>query len=517
MTPNKIYKSLIALFAGGLLPLAFAPFGYSPIAILCCALLLTLWLNDSVRDALRHGFIFGLGFFSVGISWVYISIHEFGNTIAPIALFITALFVAILACFPAMQGYVLARFFPRDTPTKLFFAFPASWVLIEWVRNWIFTGFPWLLLGASQTNSPLRSFAPIVGEPGLSFLVALTGALLVTLIINLPIAKKFGIEKNHMPLINKKIFYLSTIGILLIWGSTFLLKSIHWTKPASKPIQVSLIQGNIPQQLKWNPQYLETTLKSYYELTQQHWDSRIIIWPEAAIPLLQKDAQGFLNGLSKKAKAHKTTLITGIPIQENSRYYNGLLALGVDQGKYYKRHLVPFGEYLPWWTQWLKGIIGFLAIPMSDFSAGPVQQPMLHVAGIDIAAFICYEITYSDLVLKGLPQAQLLLTISNDAWFGDSLASAQHLQIGQLRALETGRYLIFTANDGITAIVNPEGHIQQQISRFQIDVLTGTVEAMNGITPWMVIGMLPFISVIFILFVLAGWRESVERKASNRV
>lgn len=494
-------KNLIACLVGAALPLAFAPFGGYPLAILCPALLLLLWLDCTGKQGFWRGLWFGIGFFGVGISWVYISIHEYGNTDVLLATFITALFVLILALFPAIEGYVLGRFFPRNNFSKLCLAFPSLWVLLEWVHSWLFTGFPWLLLGASQTNSPLHGFAPIVGEYGLSFLVTLLAGILV--FVGAPLVGALP-RAGARPAPTKIIFGFLTVLCTLLAGLA--LSKIEWTKPTGNPIQVSLIQGNIPQELKWDREYLETTLNRYYELTQQHWDSRIIIWPEAAIPLLQKDAQSFIDKLDEAAKQHNTTVVTGIPIQDGFRYYNGMIAVGVDHTTYYKRHLVPFGEYVPF-ENLLRGLIGFFAIPMSDFSAGPAQQPKFHVDGLNIAPFICYEVVYPAIVLSEMPQAQILVTLSNDAWFGRSFASAQHLQIGQLMAQATGRYLIFSTNDGITAIVTPQGKIAQQIPRFKVDVLTGNVTAMTGSTPWIVMGDTPIIILMFVLVGIARWRN----------
>lgn len=474
---SSFVKLIYCLISGALLTLAFAPFNYFLFAVIAPILLLLLWLHASTRESFWRGFIFGLGFFGTGVSWVYISIHQYGNTSAPLAFLITALFIAILASFIAIQGYLLARFFPNNTVIKFCLAFPTTWVLMEWTRSWIFTGFPWLLLGTSQINSPLRGFAPLIGEYGLSFLLLLTCGLLVTIFYS----------KNTL---TKKLTLLSII--LTIWCSGNWLANKQWTQADHKTIQVSLIQGNIPQQLKWDVNYIETTLQKYYQLTQKNWDSQLIIWPEAAIPLLQTEAQGFLDAMDKEAQQHHATLITGIPIKDGFTYYNAMIALGQYHAKYYKQHLVPFGEYVPL-EKWLRGVIGLFDIPMSNFSSGSSQQPDFKLGNLIIAPFICYEIVYAQTVLNHLPQAGILLTISNDAWFGHSFASEQHLQIGQMRALETGRYLIFATNDGITAVINHTGKIEKQIPRFTQGTLTSVVPIMSGSTPFVRLGVTPLI------------------------
>lgn len=483
------YRNLLALLAGGLLAFAFAPFHIYPLAILCPAILLMLWRNCLPKQAFWRGFLFGIGLMGVGASWIFVSIHEFGNTSAPLAIFITSLFVLFLSLYPAIQGYVLNRFFPDDTFPKLCLAFPSSWVLLEWVRGWLLSGFPWLFLGTSQVESPLRGFAPIVGEYGISFIVTLCSGLLIYAFYAWSAAKKW-------------YALVSLIAIIFIWSSANFFTHIDWTKPQGEPIKVSLVQGNIPQQLKWDPEYLQSTLQSYYQLTQAHWDSEIIVWPEAAVPMLLQDAKNFLNTLDIAAKQHHTAFITGIPIQDGFSYYNGIISLGMGHGIYYKRHLVPFGEYVPL-DSLLRGLIGLFNIPMSNFSAGPLQQNNLLTDHIIIAPFVCYEIAYPNLVLSLLPQANLLLTVSNDAWFGHSFAPAQHLQIGQMRALETGRYHLFSSNTGLTAIVSPQGKIQASIPPFQTMVLSGTIQKFVGATPYVLIGYIPILVLMGVLFVAA--------------
>lgn len=490
----SLTRNLFALVAGATLPFAFAPFGFYPLAVICAATLLILWLSTSPKQAFWRGMCFGIGFFGVGISWVYISIHQYGNTDVWLAVLITAVFVLVISSYIALQGYLFARFFPKNTFSKLCLAFPASWVLQEWIRGWLFTGFPWLLLGASQTNSPLSGFAPIIGEYGLSFLVAFIAGLFVYA------GKKFEYKKMLYVCFALVAFLLSGIA----------LAQVQWTQPSGKSIKVSLVQGNIPQQLKWDRAYLETTLNRYYELTQKHWDSRIIIWPEAAIPLLQKEAQGFINLIDKQAKQHNATIVTGLPIQDGMQYYNGMIAVGLDHATYYKRHLVPFGEYVMF-DKWLRGLIGFFSIPMSDFSSGPTKQADFQVNGLNMAPFICYEVVYPNIVLSEMPKAQILVTLSNDAWFGHSFASAQHLQIGAFMALATGRYLIFSTNDGITAIVTPKGQIQQQIPRFEAEVLTGRVYPMVGSTPWAWMGDTPILILMVMLVGIGFWRNKKSR------
>ncbi len=482
----RIVRYLMALIAGLLLPFAFAPAAFYPLAIIAPALLLTLWLNRSPKEAFWLGLIFGSAFFGLGVSWVYISIHEFGDTAPPLAALITALFILILALYPAVQGYVLTRFFPRTNFSKVYLAFPASWALFEWLRSWIGTGFPWLLLGVSQTGSWLKGYAPIIGEYGISFLVILCSALLVTAF-----------------LAGWRRCYKSLSVIIIIWLIGGLFTQIHWTRPKGVPFTVTLVQGNIPQQVKWTPDFLKPTLERYMQLSTPYWNSTLVVWPEAAVPALLQDVQPFIKDLQTHAAEHYTTFIIGIPTADGFNYYNSMLLLHNDKQQfYYKRHLVPFGEYVPF-DRWLRGLIGFFNIPMSNFSAGAWQQPALQFSNIFIAPFICYEIAYQQEVLPEFPKANILVTISNDAWFGHSFASAQHLQIGQLRALETGRYHLFTSNSGLTAIIDSEGNIQASLPQYETAVLTGEAQSMIGATPLVWLGAKSIIIALVLLLLLA--------------
>lgn len=479
------YKEITALIAGSLLAFAFAPMSIYPLAVLSPAILLLLWLNSSAKRAFIIGLVFGIGFYGVGVSWVFISIHEFGHTSLFLASLITALFILILGLFTGIQGFLLNRFFPNTTFTKLYLIFPSSWALIEWLRSWIFTGFPWLLIGTSQVNTPLSGYAPIWGIVGMTFLVTLTASLVLSLFcpfLNNRFDCQFDLKNFHA---SKPL-----MALIILWASGYGLSFIPWTHIQGKPIQISLIQANIPQEIKWEPEYQKASLLHYLQLTKSHWDSRLIIWPEAAIPFLQNQVVDFLKQLDRQAKQHKTTLITGIPIQEGNQYFNGMLALGLDQATYYKQRLVIFGEYLPWWIIWAHGLLNLLDIPMSSFSPGPSHQPAFTVANAHIGTFICYEIAYSNLVRQALQDdhAQLLLTINDDAWFGHSFALAQHLQIGQFQALATGRYLAFLSNTGLTAIVTPKGKIIAKIPPFETGVLTSLIYKSTGLTPWVYLG-----------------------------
>ncbi|CAM4467333.1 MAG: Apolipoprotein N-acyltransferase [Legionellaceae bacterium] len=475
----------LVIIAGACTPFAFSPIHFYLFALLTPAILFKVWQKSLPKEAFIQGLLFGISFFSIGVSWVFISIHEFGNTSIFIASLLTFFFILVLAFFIGLQGYLYRRYFSQTSEISSIMTFSALWVIMEWVRSGIFSGFPWLILGYSQIHSALSGYIPILGEYGVSFLLTLSSGLLILFFSN------------------KKRFLIASI-FFMIWLSGFALSKIEWTKPKNlKWYKVALLQGDIPQELKWNPDYLNNTLKTYLELTRQHLTTDIIIWPESAIPTAYQYVNDFLIALNEEAKANNIALIVGIPSIANQKtnfedhYYNGLFTFGKGSGSYFKRHLVPFGEYLPL-KKLLHGLIAFFDIPMSDFIPGKMAQEKLKLKDLSAASFICYEIAYPEIVRYQIDTADLLITISNDSWFGNSLAPWQHLEIGQFRALQTGRYMLFASNSGVTAIINPKGIITKIIPQFKTAVLTGEIQAMVGITPWMKIGSLPIIFLLFL-------------------
>jgi apolipoprotein N-acyltransferase len=463
----SFFYFIFAFIAGALLPLGFAPAGFFGLSVISPLLLLFILENTSAKYSFWKGFVYGLGFFGFGAYWIYISIDTYGNTNFIIAGIITAGFISILSLFPAVMCYVYKKYFSN------IIAFPCLWVLLEWTRSWFLTGFPWLLLGQSQTNSPLHGYAPIIGVYGISFLVVLSSSLI------------FNMIKN-----NKRIVSLILLGI--IWIGGYSLNFVQWTHPSSEPFPITLIQGNIPLMTKWDPQQAYKSLKTYEFLSNLHMDSKIIIWPETAITLLLPDAAPFLGHLNNFLEKKHTAIISGIPIPQDDHFYNGAIVLGDGSGHYFKRHLVPFGEYVPLQSL-LRGLIGFFNLPMSSFSAGPPAQTLMSIQGMNVAPFICYEIAYSHLLRTDLPLANILVTMSNDSWFDQSEALAQHRQIAQLSAQMTQRYMLVATNSGQTVVINPYGKVLAQAPINQVAYVTATIQAMSGSTPWIKFGNWPIL------------------------
>ncbi len=486
---SKYVGEILALCAGGCLPLAFAPISLFPMAILSPAILFFLWQAISPKRGFWRGFLYGIGMFGVGVSWVLISIHQFGNIPLLSSLFLTLVFVLGMALYPAVLGWLVTRFFPEETIFKTLLILPAAWTLLEWVRSWLFTGFPWLSLGYSQIDSPLSGFAPLLGVYGLSWLVVLTASL------GLLVWERRNWKWGGSVL----------LMVVIIWGSGWFLREVDWTTAVGKPISVVLVQGNIPQDFKWVPSFQEPTLQRYLDQTQPHLDANLIIWPESAIPMFYHQALDVLENLYNQHVTQGVDFLIGIPIMEkDEEYFNGVVSLSSSPiGFYYKRHLVPFGEYIPFQKSlgdWLQ----FLNIPMSEFSAGQEGQPNLLGAGLSLGVSICYEDAFGGLVRSGLPEAQLLVNVSNDAWFGDSLAPHQHLEIARMRALETGRYLLRATNTGISAVIDVKGKVVAQAPQFEIFSLRATATPYEGTTPYVRFGDGLMVSVLMVIMVIGG-------------
>jgi apolipoprotein N-acyltransferase len=487
---------LLALLAGALLPLAFAPFHFFPLAIAAPAVLFLLWQGLTPRRAFRRGYLFGVGMFGVGVSWVFVSMYDFGGIALALSLFLTALFVLFLCLFPALLGYGLARLGGRAPPLlRLALLYPAGWVLFEWIRGWFLTGFPWLLLGYSQTDTVLAGWAPVSGVYGVSLAVALCGGWLAALV-----HARGAVQRMML-----------VTGVLALWGSAALLQLPAWTRPTGEPLRVTLLQGNIPQDIKWLEDVREPTLELYSRLTAQHWDSRLIVWPESAVPAMYHDVEHYLDRLAEQTRRHDSELLVGVLYDDlaTGRYYNSIASLGDHRAFYHKHHLVPFTEYLPM-QGLLGGIVNFMQVPMSDFSKGPVRQPPLAVAGQWAGISICYEDAFGEEVIKALPKATFLVNVSDDAWFGHSIAPRQHLQIARMRALETGRPLLRATNTGVTAIIGPHGRIQAEAPPFKVAALTGEIQPRQGMTPYARTGNAPVVILIAVMLAAGGfiaWRR----------
>jgi apolipoprotein N-acyltransferase len=479
--PVLPYLLAALLGAGGVL--CFAPFGLFWLAPM-------IWLGffallRRVSGLLRGaalGFIFGLGFFLTGVSWVYVSLSVFGGMPWWLAGLAAFLFCVVLACFPMLAGWLFKRWQPKAAwrQALLFAGLVAT---ADWMRTWVFTGFPWLALGYSQTApSPLAGFAPLLGVHGLSALVALSGAMLIRWRVGLPL-------------------------FIVLFSLGYGLSQLPWTTPSGAPLTVSLVQGNVPQEMKFRPEAFNQTLRLYRDLVRVN-PAKLIVLPESAIPALFADLpERYVAELKEVGQAAGGDLIVGAFTGGDGKYWNSAISLGHSPTQYYsKSHLVPFGETMPPGFSWL---LDLLAIPMSTLMSGPAHQPPLNVAGQLVAINICYEDVFGHEIIRALPDAGILANLSNTAWFGQSLAQPQHLQIAQMRAAETGRPMLRATNTGMTAIVNAQGEVEASLPPFTQGVLRGEVQPHQGLTPYVHFGDDLVFLLVLLMLVLGVRRRHI--------
>ncbi|MGR9045112.1 MAG: apolipoprotein N-acyltransferase [Gammaproteobacteria bacterium] len=487
---SKTFDWLAPLF-GGLLTLSFAPFDFSYLVFLALLYLMASWKVLPPGRAALRGWFFGLGLFGFGVSWVFVSIHQYGGADLMSAGLLTSLFVSFWALFPALTGFLSSSIMRMFEPSQQLLLVPCLWVLIEYFRGfWLLNGFPWFQIAYTQLESPLAGFIPVVGVYGVGFIVALIASCTLRLLQN----------KNW-------ILYGGMMVAFWIGGA--LLKTIQWTYPIDDELKISLIQGNIAQDQKWAPDNRLATLTKYKNLTEAQWGSDIVIWPETAIPAYYREVKDdFLEPLARQAQEHKTDVVVSLPIKSDQagQNYNAVIVLGQTPGIYRKRHLLPFGEYLP--LQPLSGYILDLAnLHLGRFIAGDDDQQLLRAAGYPFITSICYEDAFGSQNIRKLDEAAFLVNVTNDAWFGRTIEPYQHLQIARMRSLESGRYLLRATNTGLTAVVAPDGKIVAQAPVFETAVINESIIPMGGVTPYARIGDRLIVYIIgFILISFATIR-----------
>ena len=483
---------LIVLLLGALAVAGFAPFYLYPITVAALAGLLYYWNSaENARQAAWLGFAFGLGLFGAGVYWIYISLHDFGGMPWWMAGFSTFVLCAFLSLFPAAVGW-LGKQFRSNKPYLAFLAVPVLWALSEWIRSWIFTGFPWLAVGYSQVPfSPLAGFAPVFGIYGVSLLTVFAAALLLW----------WARDKSRR----------LSVGLVIVglWIGGSLLKLVEWTTPYNSPFSVALVQGNIAQDMKWDPQEAQRTIDFYFAQIKKS-QADLVVLPETALPMLISQVPDeYLNGIAKHASEHQGDVLVGAVELVDGHYYNSMLSFGSSPTQIYRKsHLVPFGEFIP-----LKGVFGWiyrdwLNIPLTDLSRGAIDQQPLHVSGQRVAVNICYEDVFGEEIIRQLPAATILVNASNDAWYGESYAAHQHMQISQARALETGRMMLRATNTGATAIIDNKGYVVEEAPHFTTLTLSGKAQGFYGSTPYIKFGNWLFLAFsAVVLALLWGWKK----------
>ena len=478
-------SGLFAFLLGALSVLGFAPFGWFFLPILCLAALFGLLRHASPSRAFRVGWAYGLGLFLAGVSWVYVSLATYAGMPPALAALATLLFCAAFALYPALALWLGARLAPPGW-TRVALALPASWALLEWLRGWLFTGFPWLALGYSQVpHSPLLGYAPLFGVYGVGLLAVLSAGALAALQAR------------------------ALVLLVAVWLGGWILDGIHWTQAVGLPVKVALLQGNVAQEMKFRSDELERTLVDYRAAVLAS-DARLIVLPETALPLLRSRLPpDYLTLLGEHARRNGGDVVLGVPEGEGGeRYYNSVITLGTSpEGRYRKAHLVPFGEFLPPGFTWALRV---LSIPLSDFSRGDAEQPPLAAAGQKLAVNVCYEDVFGEERIAAARASTLLVNVSNDAWFGTSFAPKQHLQIGAMRSLEAGRWQLRANNTGYTAVIDAHGRTRNQLTPFTQGKLEARVQGMSGETPYLRWGNWPTLAAILLLLILV-WRQAQHR------
>lgn len=498
---------LIALVAGALITLSFSPFNYWPIAIISLTTLALLLKTQTIKTILWRSFAFGVGFYAAGIHWVYVSIHNFGGASPLFAGFLVFLFACFMAAAFTVPFYIFGRWFSHNK-FALILALPAFWLLGEWMRTWLLTGFPWLFLGYAHLNTPLAGWAPIGGVLSIGFILTLTAGV---------IAEWLWHTRNIHP--TKMMLVIASCCCAIIWIAGAGLKTITWAEPDAVAIKVGMVQPNVDQstKLSFDENTTIAALDQLRELSANLWSNDWVIWPEAAIPttLTYQEALPFLEEMNSKAAEHDAALFTGVIFedQKQQKYYNSIAGLGQGYGFYHKRRLVPFGEYVPLENQ-VRGLIEFFNLPTSFIHLGPQDQHGLIAKGVRITPAICYEIVYPDLIAQAAKETQVLLSVNNLGWFLDSIQAKQFMQMAQMRALETGRYLVYSTNNGPSAIIDNHGKILSQSDSFKAQTFTGEIHAVKGWTPFMVYGSGPLVILVTLLLIGIILPQLLKREAA---
>ena len=483
-------KTLIVFIAGIANALAFAPFNWWPLGLLSFGILFYFWLGSDLKTSVKLGFVYGLGMFGVGISWMYISIHTFGGMPPVLAGLCIAVLVSVVSLFPAISGAVQSLFVRLSVTAKLGLVMPVTWIFFEWMRSWVLTGLPWLSTGYSMIDTPLSNFAPIGGVYLVGLITLISVGVLMSLIRSITIG-------NTM-------FGVVVVGI---WASGWLLNETSWTKAHEGPLKVSVIQNNISISEKWDQQQTNDIIQSYLQKSRLEQDVDLIVMPEAAIP-------DYIDNLSTsfwdEIRTHPADFIFGVlhreRIDDQWSYYNTVAGVSDKIMIYRKQHLVPFGEYFPL-RMILDPLIKMMNMPMSDFSHWNKPQAPLHVAGNRFAASICYEDAFPADWRNQVGPSGALINVSEDIWFGDSLAPHQRLQMARFRARESERPMIRSSNNGLSALINWKGGIDIYAPQFVEYVVRGSIQPRTGVTPYIAFGdvaVLIFMGVLFLIALLFG-------------
>lgn len=489
-------QHLIALLAGGTMFLGFAPYGLWYVALLSLTIFAALCRAErSPKSFFLLALTFNFGIFAVGVHWLFVSIHTHGLVPAPLAVIFTGAFAFLNAFVSSLPWLAVPKI--AHTPQSRLLVFPAIWLLGEWLRSWVLTGFPWLFLGHAHIHTPLAGWMPILGAIGVGLMVSLTAYAFLSLVT----LQSLRAKACHAVL------------LIVIWGGGFALDKVEWTTPLNQPVSATLVQPDVALTDKWLPERRQDILNALEGTSREHWRNNLVIWPEAALPFVGEAAESYLQDMEKLIESENAAFITGFLTysSEEQRYYNTVGGVGQAGGQYQKQRLVPFGEYVPL-ESWLRGLMNFFDMPMSVISAGKHDQDPLYFTQnghrYTVSPAICYEIAYAPLVAKLTSDANLIVTLSNDAWFGESIGPKQHMEIAQIRALENRKPLLRVTNNGITASVDHRGHLLDMLPQFTTDSLKTEIQPMVGKTWFNFAGHWTALMLTLAILTLSyGWRK----------
>ncbi len=530
---SAILKRLILILIGALYPLGFSPFDIWPLAFLSVLLLVNEIIDyvegdhsengiESKQDSNRNnknklslfsiGLYWAFGAFGLGTSWVYVSIHEFGHAPVLGAIGISFLFVLTLSVVKAFGIHLIGKIVKWSGHNLLLLIIPFAWVLFEFMQTWLFSGFPWLFAGYTQIDGPMWMLSTWIGVYGVSwFMLAIVSCLVILL--------RSYLASRAVPQRQFVVAPLALILVVLI--SVPLLASLlpqATIVPNKKSIKVALVQPNIAQEKKWDRRYFSGIIDVLFAQSREHWDADLVVWPEGAIPAYKHQVEDIIFDINNRAKETHTDLLLGLPIYHAKEKisYAAFISLGKHQQTYHKQVLVPFGEYVPL-SNMLRGLIEFFNLPMSNFSPATTKQQVMTFADYQVVPAICYEITYPGIVHELIAdadansnKAKLLVTVSNDAWFGDSFGPYQHMQMARMRALELGIPLVRSTNDGISAVVDARGNMLDKLDRYTQATLSYEVSLVSYQTLYRKFGLLGIYLILGIslaVFVVRGIRK----------
>ena len=493
-------RRTLAFGAGALLACAFAPLQWWPLAILCPAALMWLWEEEAApRAAAWTGFWFSFGTFLAGTYWLFVSIHVVGK--APVWLTIGLMLglIGIMALYNALIGYTAARWLPRTGAWRWLVGIPAAWLLVEWWRGWFLSGFSWLSLGYSQTDTWLARFAPIAGVYGISLLLLVSAGALVALVRGTP-----------------RVRAVAVVALIAPWVIGAALGPVHWTHSSGAPVSVAIIQADIPQEDKWLDSEAPMILARYRKMTESALGAKLIVWPEAALPEPANNLLPYIALVDRETQARGSSLVMGVvrASDDGEHYYDSILALGRQASWYAKDHLVPFAEFFPV-PHFVRNWLRLMSLPYESFDRGGTNQSPLPVAGLELGATVCYEVGYGSYMLHMLPKADALVNVTNDAWFGHSTARYEQFQMARMRALEEGRSMIVATNDGISAVIGPRGEVLASAPPFQPYVLRSSVTPRAGLTPFARVGNWLIVGLAALGLAGALWAGITRRRAGT--